>query len=559
MIRIAAPGVPSGMIWLATTAFAVDWQDWDDDVFARARAEHKLVLLDVGAVWCHWCHVMDEQTYADPAIEARMERSFVAVRVDQDARPDVSQRYEDWGWPATVLFAADGTELAKLRGYLPPERFGAILDAFVADPTPGPSAVPEAMPQAVGPSLRPADRDALLDRWNGAWDPEEGGWGRITKALDWPSVELALVSGQADRALRTVTLQRGLVDPVWGGAYQYSDGGVWDSPHFEKIVPIQADDLRAFALAWAIRRDESDRAAARSIVGYVDRFLWDDGYRASQDADLVPGQHAADFFARSDAERLALGIPRVDPHRYARENGLLAAALADASGWLGDPAMLADAERAARWSIANRSVPGGGFSHDAHDVGGPWLADTLAMGEAFLALHRATADAEWQRRAVDAVRYVDRTFQTDLGYRTSAEVDQAGLPPLRHREENARLARLAAELARETGDASLRAVADRAMALCAAVALDGNAPPVLLADRELRTEPLHVVVVGDARGKALYDAARALPLTHRWLEWRAEPGDDLPPVDVPTAFVCGSGSCSPPVTDPAKLAAAARR
>src|SRR3954470_20479200 len=111
----------------AARAAEISWKPWSREVLDRAAAEHRLVLLDVGAVWCHWCHVMDEQTYGDPAIAARLDRSFVAVRVDQDARPDVSARYEDWGWPATILFDARGTELAKLRGYLPPARLGSIL------------------------------------------------------------------------------------------------------------------------------------------------------------------------------------------------------------------------------------------------------------------------------------------------------------------------------------------------------------------------------------------------------------------------------------------------
>src|SRR5215470_15632705 len=118
----------------------IAWQDWGDEAFARAAREHRLVLLDLGAVWCHWCHVMEETTYQDPEVTALLRDHFVAVRVDQDARPDLSNRYEDYGWPATIVFDARGTELVKFSGYIPPPRMASLLRAVVEDPTPGPSA-----------------------------------------------------------------------------------------------------------------------------------------------------------------------------------------------------------------------------------------------------------------------------------------------------------------------------------------------------------------------------------------------------------------------------------
>src|SRR5687767_4206625 len=110
---------------------ALEWQDWSGAVFERARAERRLVLLDLGAVWCHWCHVMEETTYRDPEVVALLRDHFVAVKVDQDARPDLSNRYEDYGWPATIVFDAEGRELVKFRGYIPPERMRSLLRGVV--------------------------------------------------------------------------------------------------------------------------------------------------------------------------------------------------------------------------------------------------------------------------------------------------------------------------------------------------------------------------------------------------------------------------------------------
>jgi thiol:disulfide interchange protein len=91
----------------------IDWQPWSDKVFAQAAAEHKFVLLDLGAGWCHWCHVMDQLTYSDPEVIKLLREKYIAVRVDQDARPDLANRYEDYGWPATIVFNADRGEIVK--------------------------------------------------------------------------------------------------------------------------------------------------------------------------------------------------------------------------------------------------------------------------------------------------------------------------------------------------------------------------------------------------------------------------------------------------------------
>ena len=122
----------------------IKWQPWSDEIFAQAKAEHKLVLLDLGAGWCHWCHVMDAQTYADAEVIRLLGAKYLAVRVDADARPDLANRYEDYGWPATVVFKWDGTELAKRQGYLPPKPMASMLQAFIDDTTPWPSVEPEA-------------------------------------------------------------------------------------------------------------------------------------------------------------------------------------------------------------------------------------------------------------------------------------------------------------------------------------------------------------------------------------------------------------------------------
>ena len=113
----------SGMQWLRSDRVA----------FEQAAKAQRPVILYLEAVWCHWCHVMDRETYADPEVRALIEQHFVALRIDQDLRPDLANRYRDYGWPATIIFAPDGTELAKRQGFVPTAAFTKLLRS-VRDP-----------------------------------------------------------------------------------------------------------------------------------------------------------------------------------------------------------------------------------------------------------------------------------------------------------------------------------------------------------------------------------------------------------------------------------------
>ena len=112
LVRNAAIAVIMFGASAASAAETLKWSDWSDDLFARATAEKRFVILDLEAVWCHWCHVMEKTTYSDPKVIDLLASHYIPVRVDQDANPDLSSRYGDWGWPATIVFGPDGTELA---------------------------------------------------------------------------------------------------------------------------------------------------------------------------------------------------------------------------------------------------------------------------------------------------------------------------------------------------------------------------------------------------------------------------------------------------------------
>jgi hypothetical protein len=271
----------------------------------------------------------------------------------------------------------------------------------------------------------------------------------------------------ARRARETLRLEQKLLDPAWGGAYQYSAGGNWDEPHFEKLIYIQSQVMQTYALAYAQWKDESYLKAAENIHRYVEAFLTspDGAFYVSQDADVVEGEHAGDYFKLDDGGRRRVGVPRVDTHLYARENGWMIAALCQLYMVTHDSATLEQAVRAANWVIANRSLPDGGFRHDDVDAAGPYLGDTLAMGRAFLALYQATGNADWLTRARATLPFIAANFTVEngAGYLTSKAPAGAATQVRPERDENVAVARFSHALYRDTQDPLALKISQQAM------------------------------------------------------------------------------------------------
>ncbi|HEY5742690.1 MAG TPA: DUF255 domain-containing protein [Terrimicrobiaceae bacterium] len=566
-------------IWLQCLATqaeeAVAWQPWSEAVFERAKKENKFVLLDLGAVWCHWCHVMEEITYRDPEVLRLINSRDLAVRVDQDARPDLSNRYEDYGWPATIVFNADGGEIVKRQGYIPPRPMASMLQAIIDDPTPGPSVFSEEqiVPSSAA-SLSSETRQGLRARLVETYDAKNLGWGTVHKFLDWDIIEFCMLPGNGSTeanfeqmAKETLGAQRNLFDPVWGGVYQYSTDGDWKHPHYEKLLQFQAENLRIYSLAFARWGDPEYLKDATQIRGYIKAFLTSPQgvVYTSQDADLVPGEHSEDYFALDDMARRRKGIPRIDKHIYSRENGWTIQALACLYAVTGEKEYLDDALQAARWIISERSLAEGGFSHDENDVAGPYLGDTLSMGRVFLMLYAVTANRLWLERASAAAKFINAHFKSGSGFSTS--VVSGTLQSTQQLDENVNLARFANLLHHYSGEASFGEMAEHAMRYLASPTLTERrgfqVAGILLADRELSSPPLHITIVGaknDPAARALFLAALKQPTTYKRVEWLEASEGPLPNPDVEypriakaAAFLCTDRSCSPPIFTPEKL------
>ncbi len=560
----------------------IEWQPWSDAIFAQAKKENRFVLLDVEAVWCHWCHVMDAETYADPKVIALVRQKYLAVKVDQDSRPDISNRYEDYGWPATVVFNPDGGEIVKRQGYLPPPLMASMLQAIIDDPSPGPSIEKEVplMPSSTA-GLTEGMRKKLEQVIRDDYDHKNHGWGTVQKFLDWDLIEFCLEQSIAgDRsfermARETLDAQLQLIDPVWGGVYQYSTDGDWQHPHFEKIMQFQAEDLHIYAEAYALWRDPKYLEAATRIRGYLRDFLTcpEGAFYTSQDADLVEGEHSADYFALDDAARRARGIPRIDQHIYTRENGWAINGLATLAAVTGDARALAEATCAADWIVAHRSLGKGGFSHGEKDAGGPYFGDQVYLARAFLKLYEVTADRKWLARAKETAQFAADHFRGAAGYVAFQGSLGKALAPKPQVDENTAFARLANRLHHDTGVAAERTRAEHAMRFLAAPGVAARrgflVGGILLADRELSRPPLHLTIVGgkgDPKARELFAAALGVAAPYRRLEWwdakegpLPNPDVEYPALERAAAFVCTERTCSAPIFDAAKISAFLQR
>ncbi|CAN5680167.1 hypothetical protein BH09MYX1_BH09MYX1_21840 [soil metagenome] len=474
--RTAVAPVPH---WDATPKEELPWLAFDANLFARAKAENKFVIMDGSAEWCHWCHVMEAVTYHDPEIRKIIDAHFLAAKVDVDARPDVEERYSDYGWPATVIFAPDATELGKYKGFLDPATFKDILNEVVLA-GPGAGSKPAAEEPAIPDAPLPEEQLVWIARMTSLllderWDEEQGSWGHEQKVPLFYDNAWSLARGRAGgdvakkRALFSLEKQLDIIDPVWGGIYQYSTDGDWKHAHFEKLMYFNAGALENYADAAKLTGDARFVKAAAAIKGYLDRFLSspEGGFYTTQDADLNAHEQGKTFltgheyYAKNERERLALGIPRIDTHEYPRDNGLAIHAYCTYAKWLGDAGAIARAAKAADHIVAAHERKDGLLAHEADkEATVAHLADNAAFAWGLIAL----VDAGQKERLPKALALVDTILQSmeeaKAGgfYAHTEDKGAVGIFAIRRKpfEDNVVMLRVLAELERKSPDHAAR-------------------------------------------------------------------------------------------------------
>jgi uncharacterized protein len=316
----------------------IHWHEWGPGAFAAAQRENKPMLLDIGAVWCHWCHVMDRESYEDPEVAAIVNEHFIAVKVDRDERPDIDSRYQaavqavsgQGGWPLTAFLTPDGKPFYGGTYFPPKDGYGrpsfrrvllSIANAYKekhGDVVEQASMVENAIAQSesfAGKSGR-ISSNAITAIQNSAqkmFDPEHGGFGSAPKFPHPSALELLIerygrsrvgttAAGPAEResaenvllgTIITTTLEHmakgGVYDQLAGGFHRYSVDERWVVPHFEKMCYDNSELLKNYVHAFQVTGSQFFAEVATDMIRWMDEWLSDrerGGFYASQDADI---------------------------------------------------------------------------------------------------------------------------------------------------------------------------------------------------------------------------------------------------------------------------------
>ncbi|MFZ0318963.1 MAG: thioredoxin domain-containing protein [Candidatus Sulfotelmatobacter sp.] len=301
----------------------IRWHEWGEEAFTTAQRENKPMLLDIGAVWCHWCHVMDRESYEDPDVAAIVNEHFISVKVDRDERPDIDIRYQaavsavsgQGGWPLTAFLTPDGkpfyggTYFPPTDGYGRPsfkrvllsianaykEKNGDVMEqAKMVESTIAQAESSAGRSGRISPSIIATIQESAFKMF----DPQHGGFGQAPKfphpsALDLLIEQYARTGDASLRNLIMTTLEHmangGVYDQLAGGFHRYSVDERWIVPHFEKMCYDNSELLKNYVHAYQASGSEFFANVARDIIRWMDEWLSDrnrGGFYASQDADI---------------------------------------------------------------------------------------------------------------------------------------------------------------------------------------------------------------------------------------------------------------------------------
>jgi len=433
----------------------VEWQPWGQEALDRARSEGKPLLVSIGYSACHWCHVMERESFADESTAAVMNELFVNVKVDREERPDVDAVYMDavvaltgqGGWPLTVFLTPDGEPFYG-GTYFPPEpRHGmpafrqvlhAVADAYRERPE-DVAAQAEALVDALRrsaetePSREPLSEALLVEAERGLLSQVDARWGGFGHAPKFPPasvLEFLLRRGALDPVRLTLDgmAAGGMYDLVGGGFHRYSVDPQWLVPHFEKMLYDNALLVPPYLHAWLLTGEERYRVVAEQTLDYMVRELRlpSGGLASSQDADtdgvegltytwtaeegapselLHPFEHGRSILcgelddetrARLLAIRERRPQPALDDKVIGGWNGLALAALAEGARRLERPDLLAVASELGELLAAEplwRTLREGRAKYPAY------LEDYANVAHGLYELHVATGDLRWLREA----------------------------------------------------------------------------------------------------------------------------------------------------------------
>ena len=561
-------------------AHLVNWQPWSPAAFTKAQEEDKPVLLSISAVWCYWCHVMDDDTYSDPEVQDLLNEHFVTIRVDNDHRPDINARYNVGGWPTTAFLTGHGGLIGGAT-YLPPEQLISMITEFAeAYKNDRPTLYTQAR-DLLKTRKDHAQRfvasseleESMTDRVSrivvGSYDATNGGFGSEPK---FPN---ALILRFLNHQYRTTgedffasILIKTLDNMSDGQVHDSSDGGFfrhcaqadWTQPQHEKMLEDNLSLAREFLDASILLDRPGYRETAKQTFDYLLEQLYDPavpGFRGSQ------GAHS-DYFSLSPDQRTADARPAPDPSCYANSNGLAVTVLLDAAWKLADLSFQTKALQALE--TLDSAAKSGSFSH-VYSEHGPsdvpaFFTDWAWLLTALVQAHGNTAAEGYLERAVAVAQImVGRFFDQKAGGFFDIEDQPDGIGHLQIREkvlaDNTVAAQALIRLHQTTRNADYRQIAKATLSAFVETFREQGefAADYGLAVHQLNNDLVEVTVEGkpeDAGCQALLVAAVRLPQPNLDIKTIVAADGD----SVARAHVCLDTVCLPPVDSPAELAEA---
>jgi uncharacterized protein YyaL (SSP411 family) len=584
----------------------INWKHWELDAFEAAKAQNKIILVNVGMEGCAACARMDALTYADSDVIDIINEHFVAIEVDSEARPDIGERYSPWAWPATMFLAPDATQVLGVRGNRLPRNFIPILKDMIAKHEAG-----ELEPDPRSPFAAPPEptenqltrvRDGLRTQLDRSLNHKYGGWSKLGIGNESSGSRLRHLYLRAhlydDADLHGLALKGSAgfldsIDSVWGGSYIAVFPKDVEAPRKfaalraipEKRILVQANAITAFALGYQHTSDAKFLDGINEIDRYLKEWMMaPDGTFYTNQKNMPPnlprGMTVSDYWLlTSDSERRKFGTPPVDHAVYSDRNGEVITAYVLAYEATGNSDYLDTAKRAATSILDKRLHPDGwviqalGNSESDNDTRmrtlvtdeRPFLSAQAWIGTALLSLYRATGEDSWLIAADGIGKATLATLRDDeFGgfYATVPDATAAIIAPRKPLEENGTAASFFYDLSIYTKDdtydtvaaATIRAVADPAF-----IRREGKITgEFALALEKVTTAYVEFSIVGDTshpNAAALFDAGRDVFEPRKLLHY--EEFGRYPDRGKPAMYICNPDMCSLPIEDPAKVAISA--
>ncbi len=513
-------------------AHLIQWRTWGQEVFDEAQKKNKLILLSLSAIWCHWCHVMDETTYSDQEIISFINDNFIPVRVDADMRPDIDTLYNQGGWPSTAILTPQG-EVISGGNYIPPEEMLGRLKRTAAFYSGNRNAVLDRIKEMramkelrsigqKGYAGEPdkIDLDYIVQILKGSFDEKNGGFGRSQKFPSPDSIDflLSVYAQHKDEEIKrivTLTLDHmakgEIFDKVEGGFFRYATKTDWSQPHYEKMLEVNAGLIRSYADASLVLGRKDYIRIVRKSMRFIQNNLYDNeggGFFGSQDADEA-------YYKRRD--RKGMKAPFVDKTTYTDSSSLMISALVASYGAISDKQYLGMAIKGADFLLEKLYSGSDGVCHYFRD-GAPHLtgilSDNALAGSALLDLYNATGEKRYLNAAKEIGKLIigqfydvaKKRFRSTLDTSLSKPVTAGALSEVNENLANYRAIRFLSRLAftgevkrlKEVRDAVFATISGEYQRFAPQAGAYGNSA------YWIAVEPVQIMILADGEGARKY-------------------------------------------------------